>query len=194
MEKSVAGAVQSRLGPVLQRKAHQSYCWSVHERWDPKKHVEGEDEKEYHELEGEYRAKNQLYCAIKAGNDVCSKAERAHYHFSFSMDQSGPVGDHQVDVHKTASSVLPTRLQAGDDRFQKVGEIIHCFPGLIENLPVNVNEQGQPYRVLNYQANGKISGNRIDFEAWYEDKKVRQVNLDFDDAEPGGNFDSMAVD
>ncbi|KAK8061903.1 hypothetical protein PG994_008269 [Apiospora phragmitis] len=93
---------KSLVGPVLQRKARRIYGWVMNEPWNPEKHKEGEDEKVFDDVRGEWRALNQFDWIISAGDDVISNAAPTSYALAFSMDESGPV-EYNADIYKTAS-------------------------------------------------------------------------------------------
>ncbi|KAK8016695.1 hypothetical protein PG993_014884 [Apiospora rasikravindrae] len=182
----------SLLNPILQRKARAYYGWIISEPWDPEKHEEGVDEKEFDELRGEWMALKQFVWVVSVGDDFGSDPVRKPYSLAFAMDQSGPV-EYHAEIWKTTNPDPPSRLEAEDKSVRKVGGMELRFPELIENLKTRHNAQRQPYRALEYMANGVISGNAIDFCAMYKGEKVGEMDLNLDVAEASGNADEDLV-
>ncbi|KAK7961949.1 uncharacterized protein PG986_002774 [Apiospora aurea] len=162
---------KSLVGPVLQRKARQSYGWVVEAEWDPEKHIEGVDKKEFDAIRGEWIALRQIDWVIHAGDDISSNVVPLSYSLAFPMDQSGSVEYHS-EVYKTQSPDPPRRLDPKDRSVQKVGELRLEFPVPVERLPIRNNGEDETYRALDYVAHGEVSGNSIDFRGSYKGQTV----------------------
>ncbi|KAK8075485.1 hypothetical protein PG997_010148 [Apiospora hydei] len=170
------------VGPVLQRKARQSYGWLTKDDWDPEKHTEGVDEKGFDDIRGKFMANNQFNWPVIAGDDVNSNVVSLPYNIAFPMNRHGQHG-FQADIYKTRSPNPPSRLNPEDRNVQKVGGLDLNFPVLIENLTARKNSQGELVRNLDYVTKCKVSGDSFDIWAEYNGEKVGELELDLDVAE-----------
>ncbi|KAK7914959.1 hypothetical protein PG985_012662 [Apiospora marii] len=173
---------KSLVGPVLQRKARQSYGWTVEEDWDPKQHTDGVDEKKFDDVRGKNMAVNQFHWGIKAGDDINSNVMSNPYHFAFPLGKKGHYKYH-ADIYKTQSPNLPTRLVPEDHDVQRVGGLDLDFPVRIEDLPTRNNEQGEVIQVLDYVTKSTVNGDSFDIWAEYNGSGAGKLELEIDVSE-----------